>query len=107
MRLWVTKLCLVVCSIPLTAQVVDKREHAFAKMLPPSPQLPALTKDLPVRRVVLYKNGVGYFEHAGTVSGNQRVTIDFTSPQLNDVLQSLTVLDEGGGRECGFGKGQR
>lgn len=47
---------------------------------------------------MLYKNGVGYFEHAGTVNGNQRVSIDFTSSQLNDVLQSLTVLDEGGGR---------
>ncbi len=58
-------------------------------------------KDLPVRKVVLYKNGVGYFEHAGTVTGNQRVAIDFTSPQLNDVLQSLTVLDEGGGRIAG------
>jgi hypothetical protein len=57
--------------------------------------------DLPVRKVVLYKNGVGYFEHAGSVSGNQRVAIDFTSPQLNDVLQSLTVLDEGGGRIAG------
>ena len=55
-------------------------------------------KDLPVRKVVLYKNGVGYFEHAGTVSGTQKVSIDFTSAQLNDVLQSLTVLDEGGGR---------
>jgi hypothetical protein len=60
-----------------------------------------LIKDLPVRKVVLYKNGVGYFEHAGTVSGNQRVAIDFTSSQLNDVLQSLTVLDEGGGRIAG------
>ena len=62
------------------------------------PAIPSAIKDLPVRKVVLYKNGVGYFEHAGSVSGNQRVTIDFTSPQLNDVLQSLTVLDEGGGR---------
>ena len=62
---------------------------------------PAVIKDLPVRKVVLYKNGVGYFEHAGSVSGNQKVTIDFTSPQLNDVLQSLTVLDEGGGRIAG------
>ena len=51
--------------------------------------------------MVLYKNGVGYFEHAGSVNGNQRVAIDFTSPQLNDVLQSLTVLDEGGGRIAG------
>ncbi len=63
--------------------------------------LPGVIKDLPVRKVVLYKNGVGYFEHAGTVSGNQRVAIDFTSTQLNDVLQSLTVLDEGGGRIAG------
>jgi hypothetical protein len=57
--------------------------------------------DLPVRKVVLYKNGVGYFEHAGTVQGSQRVAIDFTSSQLNDVLQSLTVLDQGGGRISG------
>jgi hypothetical protein len=62
---------------------------------------PSTVKDLPVRKVVLYKNGVGYFEHAGSVTGNQRVAIDFTSPQLNDVLQSLTVLDEGGGRIAG------
>jgi len=41
---------------------------------------------------------VGYFEHAGQVNGSQRVAIDFSSSQLNDVLQSLTVLDEGGGR---------
>ena len=66
-----------------------------------SAAIPPLIKDLPVRKVVLYKNGVGYFEHSGSVSGNQRVAIDFTSPQLNDVLQSLTVLDEGGGRIAG------
>ena len=65
------------------------------------PQVAQTVKDLPVRKVVLYKNGVGYFEHAGSVNGNQRVAIDFTSPQLNDVLQSLTVLDEGGGRIAG------
>ncbi len=66
------------------------------------PGTPAAIKDLPVRKVVLYKNGVGYFEHSGTVNGNQRVSIDFTSPQLNDVLQSLTVLDQGGGRISGI-----
>jgi hypothetical protein len=52
---------------------------------------------LPVRRVVLYKSGVGYFEHLGGVRGDQTVRIDFTSSQLNDVLQSLTVLDLNGG----------
>jgi len=52
---------------------------------------------LPIKRVVLYKNGVGYFEHIGRVHGNQDVTIPFTSGQLNDVLKSLTVLDLNGG----------
>src|SRR6476646_6258411 len=56
---------------------------------------------LPVRRVVLYKNGVGYFEHLGRVRGSQAVHVDFTSAQLNDVLKSLTALDLSGGRITG------
>jgi hypothetical protein len=66
-----------------------------------SPAASPAIQNLPVRKVVLYKIGVGYFEHAGSVTGNQHVTIDFTSSQLNDVLQSLTVLDEGGGHIAG------
>jgi hypothetical protein len=58
---------------------------------------------LPVRRVVLYKNGVGYFEHTGRVHGSQELKIDFTSAQLNDVLKSLTVLDLNGGKISGVG----
>ena len=53
--------------------------------------------DLPVRRVVLYKSGVGFFEHLGSVTGNSPVAIQFTSAQLNDVLQSLTAMDLDGG----------
>src|SRR6516225_10567711 len=60
---------------------------------------------LPIKRVVLYKNGVGYFEHLGKVRNAQDVTISFTSGQLNDVLKSLTVLDLNGGRITGVGYG--
>ncbi len=56
---------------------------------------------LPVTRVILYKNGVGYFEHGGRVRGSQDVNVDFTTAQLNDVLKSLTVLDLGKGRITG------
>lgn len=56
---------------------------------------------LPVTRVILYKNGVGYFEHSGQVRGSQDVHVDFTTAQLNDVLKSLTVLDLGKGRITG------
>ena len=58
-----------------------------------------------MKRVVLYKNGVGYFEHVGKVRDNQTVTIPFTSGQLNDVLKSLTVLDLNGGRITGVAYG--
>jgi hypothetical protein len=62
-----------------------------------------IAEKLPVRRVVLYKNGVGYFEHTGRVRGAQELKIDFTSAQLNDVLKSLTVLDLNGGKVTGVG----
>ena len=48
---------------------------------------------LPVRRVVLYKSGVGFFEHLGNVTGNADIAIQFTSGQLDDALKSLTALD--------------
>jgi hypothetical protein len=53
---------------------------------------------LPVKRVVLYKNGVGYFAHTARVHGTQDLSIDFTTAQLNDVLKSLTAVDLGDGR---------
>jgi hypothetical protein len=70
----------------------------------PAQPTPAPDK-LPIKRVVLYKNGVGYFEHLGQVQGNQEVAISFTSGQLNDVLKSLTVLDLNGGKITAVGYG--
>ncbi|MFQ5777422.1 MAG: hypothetical protein ACE5IP_05395, partial [Terriglobia bacterium] len=59
------------------------------------------TVPLPVRKVVLYKNGMGYFEHVGEVRGAQAVEIVLPSAQLNDVLKSLTVIDLGRGQVAG------
>ena len=106
MRLWVTVFCLVFSAFTIQSQPGNSRPTGpnSSSAVPPlraKAQLGPQQMPLPVRKVVLYKNGVGYFEHAGAVNGNQRVTIDFTSPQLNDVLQSLTVLDEGGGQIAG------
>ncbi len=76
-----------------------------AQQKAPSPAAPASGAEtfgrLPVKRVVLYKNGVGYFEHSTRVRGTQDLNIDFTSAQLNDVLKSLTVVDLGEGRITG------
>jgi hypothetical protein len=63
---------------------------------------PAQPTRLPVRRVVLYKAGVGYFAHVGRVPSNGDVVIQFTSAQLDDVLKSLTTVDLNGGRITGI-----
>ncbi len=67
----------------------------------PAPSAEESPARLPVTRVILYKNGVGYFEHSGHVRGSQDVNVDFTTAQLNDVLKSLTVLDLGKGHITG------
>ncbi len=52
---------------------------------------------LPVRRVVLYKHGVGYFEREGSVENDATLTLTFKQSEVSDVLKSLTVLDLDGG----------
>ncbi len=51
----------------------------------------------PIRRVVLYKHGVGYFERETQVVGNQSLALSFKQREVSDVLKSLTVLDLHGG----------
>src|SRR5208282_3695729 len=94
----------LLASAPLFAQeksAAPRNPNPAAPPAEPRAAAPDAPEKLPVRRVVLYKNGVGYFEHLGRVSGSQEVHIDFTSAQLNDVLKSLTVLDLSGGRITG------
>ncbi|MHC5021629.1 MAG: hypothetical protein ACYTGX_16280, partial [Planctomycetota bacterium] len=48
---------------------------------------------LPIRKVVLYKHGVGYFERQGAVEGDAALDLNFRASEMNDVLKSLTTLD--------------
>jgi hypothetical protein len=53
---------------------------------------------LPIRRVILYSNGVAYIERRGMVSGHAEVNLSFKQSQVDDVLKSMIVLDLGQGR---------
>ena len=53
--------------------------------------------NLPIRRVVLYKHGVGYFERETSIEGDQSLSLSFKQREVSDVLKSLTVLDLNGG----------
>ncbi len=71
---------------------------AFPTALVGAQGTPRPTTDLPVRSVVLFSSGVGFFDHAGTVSGNGTAELRFKAAQINDVLKSLTLQDLDGGR---------
>lgn len=53
---------------------------------------------LPIRRVILYSNGMVYIERRGIVAGNAEINLSFKQSQVDDVLKSMVVLDLGQGR---------
>ena len=57
---------------------------------------PEAEADIPVRRVVMFSSGVGFFEHAGQVDGAATAKLMFKTGEINDILKSMIVLDSGG-----------
>ena len=53
--------------------------------------------DVPVKQVVLFSSGVGYFEHFGTIKGEGSTELRFKTAQINDILKSLVLQDLDGG----------
>lgn len=51
---------------------------------------------LPLKRVTLSTSGLAQFEHQGSVTGNADLTLPVRLDQVDDVLKSLVVLDDGG-----------
>jgi hypothetical protein len=72
------------------------------------PFLPVLTAavafaaDLPVKQVVLYKHGVGFFERAGRLGPGESARLDFDASEMNDVLKSLVIEEQGGAKISGL-----
>jgi hypothetical protein len=51
---------------------------------------------LPLEKVVLFTSGVGSFQHAGEVTGDANVEMTFKADEVNDLLKSMVVEDDGG-----------
>ncbi len=75
-RLWLAGGAIALLSLPTIAQ-----------------EAPAT---LPVRDVVLFNSGVGYFQRAGRVEGEAALELSFRKEQINDILKSLVLFDPGG-----------
>jgi len=62
----------------------------------------AQAADLPVKQVILYKHGIGFFERSGTLGAGESARLDFNASDMNDVLKSLTLEERGGGKISGL-----
>ncbi len=92
----ITIVALLVVSLPgAYAQSRPVRRAAPVKQIS---TIQSLTPALPIRRIVLYSNGVAYFERRGMVAGQAEINLPFKQSQVDDVLKSLVVLDLGRGR---------
>ncbi len=86
-RMLVTSLALVA---PLTASAVGCTGDGRARY-------PTAESPLRLDRVVLYRNGIGYFERVGEVD-NDVLTLRVRKDQVNDLLKSLTVVEKDSGK---------
>src|SRR5258708_15032215 len=62
----------------------------------------AAAAELPVREVVLFKHGVGYFARSGRLAAGESARLDFKADEMNDVLKSLTIEQKGTGKISGL-----
>jgi hypothetical protein len=53
------------------------------------------TQNLPLKRVVIYRNGVAYFERQGSVS-SERLSFQVRPDHIGDFLATLSVMEAGG-----------
>src|ERR1700691_4974971 len=93
-RLTAAVLATASAAVPLPALPSQAQIH------PPAPATrPAADQQaVPVKEVVLYTSGVGYFEHFGSVKGDGFTELHFKTQQINDILKSLLLEDLDGGK---------
>jgi hypothetical protein len=54
--------------------------------------------NIPLKRVVMFSSGVAFYERNGDVEGNATVDLRFNTRDINDLLKSMVLQDEGGGK---------
>lgn len=105
-------LCVGICLLICQTTVVSQTGRGLKRTQPPErtkqtlnaisqaarSQMRSADSSLPIRRVILYSNGVAYIERRGTVSNHAEISLSFKQSQVDDVLKSMVVLDLGKGR---------
>src|SRR6476661_5483811 len=82
----------------LTAAAVIGSFLSLASAQDARPATQPAQAQVPVKQVVLYSSGVGYFEHFGKVAGDGATELRFKTEQINDILKSLVLQDLDNGK---------
>ncbi len=102
-----TTLARVLCLLAIAGTAVASPKATASSASPDMPLAvdaarnapdPLGAEALPVRKITLYRSGVGAFERQGAIAENARVQLRFDVGQINDILKSLQLLDLDGGR---------
>ncbi len=98
--------CLLIATIAgstLTLLPATSLAQAQSQPVSQPAQFAPTTETLPIKRITLYRSGVGSFERRGLVDGDATVQLRFGADQINDILKSMVVLDlSGQGRVGGI-----
>ena len=60
-----------------------------------------MAQTIPLRRMVLYKHGIGYFTRQGVVR-ERKIGLRFRAGEVDDALKSVTAFSSDGGRVTGI-----
>src|SRR5436190_23655171 len=93
-----TLLLLVVFSLSVSSFAQTRQRAERREFAPQTVTAKSTSQTLPIRRVILYSNGVAYIERRGTVTGHAEIDLSLKQSQVDDVLKSMVVLDLGQGR---------
>lgn len=88
----------LMCSLTVQGQIRVPKKVSAVRQNVNAESVPAVSNNLPIKRVIVYSNGVAYIERRGFVSGDAEINLSFKQSQVDDVLKSMVVLDLGAGR---------
>jgi hypothetical protein len=97
MKFRVLLITMLIFSLNAQAQVRQSRRATQMRQVNAA-ATPRGGQTLPIRRVILYSNGVAYIERRGMITGHAEIDLSFKQSQVDDVLKSMVVLDLGQGR---------
>lgn len=95
---WAAGLAVSISGLVLAAGPQPAMAQPASGSSPAAARNTASEDQVPVRKITLYRSGVGYFERSGSIRDNAEIQLRFKTDQINDILKSMILLDLDGGR---------